>query len=1275
MYKQLSCFLLLLITGLSTHAGVERFILKWSDSIHTQDSVSFLFLENGTNDVSRDFLPIYTALLPMPSNVASVSVIVESYESQPLSEQETQIIQGNSFLKSTIELDYKIAKSGGRNFLSLVIPGIFREGNTLSKISSIELNWQVTGIKSGAGATSKRGQRVVASSQLPSGSLAKFAILKSGAQKITYETLKESNVLSGPMSSTKIGIYGGSGGMTPYLVPSAAAETTQQLPIEIVDGNDGMFGPNDYLLFYGEAGSKFYYDETEQRFLFNNNLYSDTNFVFVYTSENDPKRIQTTDNSGLTAVATLTTRTACMHHEAEIFNLLSSGRKWLGESFLPQRKLNFRLPTSHQPLENIWLRISTSTGSRSFSNNSYQIIANGDTVGQFSVPIISGASYSNKLAEKSYTTFFQDPNPELNLEILYNQDDPAATAYLDYFTVNYETTSSVKDSAILLWNRSSILNPDIYQFRVMHASNRTRVWTIDDLFQIRQLSARITGDSLFFISNTNTNREFIAFNPDQTHTPKYITNTNNVSLPSSSANLIVVTPPFFKSQANEIAKIHQQVDGLSYIVAPTELIYNHFSSGRKEAGAIRNYIKSIYDQSSGNDSLKYVLLLGTGSYDPKNRLPNNIDLVPVYESKNSIRETESYVTDDFYGVMDPGEGEFTNGDLLDLAVGRIPAKDQNEADIAVKKIKQYYNIYNEVQDNGQPYKNQESWRNKVVFVADDGDSNDHMNQADQLATIVDTELQEINVIKIYSDQFLQTESPGGKRYPDGAKAVIDNFNRGALIINYTGHGGGFGWSGERILDFNSIYQLKNKTRLPLIMTATCEFSRFDDPDRLSAGEILLFRENAGAIALFTTVRVVYSIPNFNLNKKLYQILGELSPHQSITMGELFKETKIRNNVTINDRNFTLLGDPALKLMLPNKKVEIDSLTTWNSTKTDTIKALTQGEIHGKIRATDGSIDTTFSGNVEIKIFDQKTLRKTLNNNNDGPFTYTTQESLLFKGNAGVEKGQYICPFIIPKDAISSFGKAKISAYAVDQVTHDAAGYSAAITIGGVDSLAPNDRVGPEISVYLNDSSFSFGDVVAPEPYLIANFKDESGVNLMPSNFEQNIILTLNNEINEQRILNDYYQSEKNNFKKGSLTLQLEELNTGKHTLKLAASDNYNNNSEAYTEFIIEENAELALAHVLNYPNPFTTNTSFYFEQNQRSGFLDVQIQIFTISGRIIKTILTSVDGSNPRIGPISWDGKDDFGDPIGRGVYLYKLSAKTIDGEAISTMEKLVILR
>jgi hypothetical protein len=317
----------------------------------------------------------------------------------------------------------------------------------------------------------------------------------------------------------------------------------------------------------------------------------------------------------------------------------------------------------------------------------------------------------------------------------------------------------------------------------------------------------------------------------------------------------------------------------------------------------------------------------------------------------------------------------------------------------------------------------------------------------------------------------------------------------------------------------------------------------------------------------------------------------------------------------------------------------------------------------------------FNGKIEIKIFDKKILQSTLDNELKGvTFKYNTQTSLLFKGNYTVNNGSFIADVIIPKNILLSYGNCKISLYAFDENT-DAKGFSKKYILGGSDNNAISDTEGPKINIFVHDTTFSFGGTVPPQPYFIAKLDDASGINLIPENIGKNLVLTLNKSAETEYVLNNYYQTMMDSYQNGEIQFQLKDFKTGSHTLEFIASDNYNNTSTVYSEFIIEENAEIALQHLLNYPNPFTSNTGFYFEHNQNSGTIEVSIQIYTITGKIIKTINTSLNANSKRLGPIEWNGLDDYNDPIGKGVYIYKLKVETEDGKNAEMIEKLVILK
>ncbi len=571
-----------------------------------------------------------------------------------------------------------------------------------------------------------------------------------------------------------------------------------------------------------------------------------------------------------------------------------------------------------------------------------------------------------------------------------------------------------------------------------------------------------------------------------------------------------------------------------------------------------------------------------------------------------------------------------------------------------------------------------SWRNVVCFVADDEDGNMHMeDHAEKMAVRLDTSYGYINVDKIYLDAYEQVSTSGGQRAPDVNEAINRRMDKGSLIMNYTGHGGEAGWAHERILGITDINNWENYDRLPIFITATCEFSRYDDPTRVSAGELVLLNPKGGAVALFTTARATYGSPNFQLNNAMYDFMFEKVNGEYPRFGDLIRNAKNKSgNITDNDRKFILLGDPALKLAYPEHTVNTISINNVTvSAVPDTIKALQKVTVSGQVVDANGSLLSSYNGILRPTVYDKPTEVQTLVTDPDSqPFTFKLLMAILFNGKANVTNGEFTFSFIVPKDIAYDYGYGKISYYASNENT-DATGYYKNIVIGGYDNTVPPDDQGPQIELYLNDENFAFGGITDENPVLLAYVSDSSGINTVGTGIGHDIVTTLDNDNNKSVIINDYYESDVDSYSSGVITYPFSSLSKGNHSLTLKVWDVHNNSSEAYTEFVVAESAELAIEHVLNYPNPFTTKTAFYFDHNQPGSMLEVQVQIYTVSGRLIKTIDEFVMTNGFRSDPIHWDGLDDYGDRIGRGVYLYKLRVRSQDGSFAEKLEKLVILR
>ncbi len=1118
----------------------------------------------------------------------------------------------------------------------------------------------------------------IINSVLSSGKWFKFKIPKSGVYEITYQQLKELNILSQPIAHTQLAIFSNTSEMLPFIIGSKRMEDLKEIPLQFRNLSSNTFNEFSSMIFYANADGNVKKDSSDNFIKKEINLYSDTNFIFLNIDATSNKVVN--NENTLPEETTIYDCEHYFHHEIEQTNFIRSGRDWIGDPFT-KNPIELSFPIS-PPLSNKDLKVKYRVCSRSSQllDNKISVLLEKDTISVAKMNKVSSVYYNDyvKFSTKEVTLPQYEFNDDsVNLKLYYHQESNPL-AWLDYLTVNYVERISTKHNkrTISLFTPTD-LNTKIH---VKSDLNNIDVWDISNLFNVSSIPT-INDDSGFtFVSLIDTVKKFIIVENKNYPSPDFVSHVPNQNLHNSSpSNYIIITTPEFKLEAQRLIDLHTRRDQLSGQLFFVEEIFNEFSCGRPEASGIRNFIQLLYKKGNETaDSLQYVLLMGEGSYDPKNRITNNTNPIPTFQSINSIKLTSSYVTDDFYGLLDQGEGEYLNGDLLDIAVGRLPVENENQAKLIIDKIYEYYDEYQFselIKEKEQTLLSSKgSWRNDILFIADDEDFNEHMRQSNSLSQRVDSTIRNFNAKKIFLDAYPQEASSLGKISPIANEKLIQQLHNGALIANYTGHGGERGWTSERIFLLKDISDMKNRNKLPLFMTATCEFSRFDNPENVSAGERLLLQPEGGAIALFTTVRLVFSIPNFRLNETFYKVLDASIKDGKITIGDLFRKTKVENNGGVNDRNFTLLGDPAIKLAVPLYKVQLDSLV--NSENNDSIKALSSPEIFGHIENLFGSTVNEFNGWIDITLFDKEKEITTLGDDQTaGPFTYASQEDILFKGKAFVENGRFKSQIYIPKDTRQNYGFARFSFYAVDSILGDASGNNESIVIGGTAKNASIDRNGPEINIHLDDSLFAFGDKVSSSPIFIADLFDSSGINIIPNDVGKDITLIIDERSDLNFLLNQYYQPSKSTYQKGEIIFPLEELDEGRHSLVFKVFDNQNNSSKAYTEFIIENNPQLALTNVLNYPNPFTTSTGFYFEHNQTNDVLDITIEIYTISGKLIKTISDSFDATSTRIGPVQWDGLDDFGSPIGRGVYVYKVRVINANGDKEEVIEKLVLLR
>ena len=1094
-------------------------------------------------------------------------------------------------------------------------------------------------------------------SVLATGEWYKFAINGEGIYKVDVAFLSSLGIIQNNIPSASIRLYGNGGQMLEENNAVPRTDDLRENAIQVFDGGDGIFNNSDYFLFYASGPDKWLKDSVNARFKHQKNIYSDQCYFYISIGGNG-LRVNTIP--ALTPTITINTYNARYFHELDTVNFLSSGKEWYGEEFanMPGKTITRNFPVSipglavSSPVLFISSVVSRSTGA--FSR--FDVSANNNLILQHDIAYTGTAPSDPFGVVNEQRASFINSQASLDISYKYTPGSLNAQGWLNWFEI-YTRASLTMDATqqFLFRDWQSVGSGNTGLFSLKNANSSIQVWDITNPANPQKMSAILNGSDLQFSNTCNAIHEYIAFTGTGFLLPTVIGKINNQNLHNSSiADLLIVSYPGFLSQATRLAAHHTQKDNLRCVVASTDQVFNEFSSGSPDPTAIRDFAKMYYDKAGGDSSKmpKYLLLFGDASFDFKNRITNNTNLVPCYENNVSLDPLASYTSDDFFGFLHDDDDINNPGhlNLLSIGIGRIPANTVSAARDYADKV--------------MAYTTKESfgtWRNELSFIADDGDGNLHLQDAESITTTVSNIAPVFNQAKIYLDAYKQQSGSGGSSYPDANTAINNKIYTGNLIWNYNGHGNYRRLADEVILDQDIINGWNNPNKLPLFITATCDFAPYDNPLYNSIGEDLLLRPKTGAIALMTTTRLVFSYSNRIINNNYLQVaLVPNSDGNYLSLGEATKRAK---NFTyanypdiINNRKFTLLGDPALTLGFPVNKVQTDSINGhYQSVIPDTLKALGKYTFSGRVKDAGGNFLNSFNGTVYPLIFDKPQTIYTLANE-PGSFVtgFQSQNNVLYKGKAKVINGQFTFTFIVPKDINNQFGRGKISYYATDSIK-DGNGASGNIIIGGINNNALDDKQGPIIKAWLNDEKFVNGGTSNESPVLLVRLSDSSGINTSGLGIGHNITAVLDNDNRKLFDLDGFYEADLDSYQSGKVSFQLPKLEAGYHTLKIKAWDVFNNSGEYILEFSVAKDDELSITHVLNYPNPFTTKTTFWFEHNHPGEDMQVNIRVFTVAGKLVKTFQKTINTQGNRSCDIEWDGRDDFGDRLGRGVYIYRI--------------------
>jgi hypothetical protein len=1164
-------------------------------------------------------------------------------------------------------------------------------------------------------------QRVYkATSLLTSGSWYKIAVSAPGIYKVDLSILRSLGVNTQGLSSSSIHLFGNGGGLLPEPCIGPRTDDLMENAIEVVDGGDGNFGAGDYFLFYASGPHHWTKDSVNRRFTHIKNIYTELSYYFINISGGAGRRVSL-QNGPPVANTLVSTYHWRAYHELDTVNILSSGKDWYGEEFsnIPGGVSTRSFTISPVGWDrSVPVYLSTTCMARSIGGSSHFGLAiAGAQAGSLDIGAVTDGSYDvfgRALNIQNAVLAGQGP---LTLSYQFTPGGYNAQGWLDWWEVSGQGALSLNGMAQLQfrdWN--SVGNGHIGSFALQGADVQTQVWDVTDPANPENRSGSLSGGVFNFTGDCSVLREYVAFKSDAKalpvaaatagkaegypyggangdpngadlgaaglFTPIPIGRVDNQNLHQPAlADLLIISDAALLGQAQRLAQFHTQRDHLRTLVVTSGQVYNEFAGGNPDPVALRDFVKMFYDRSGGDSTKRprYLLLFGSGSFDYKDRIAGDINAVPVYESGVSIDPLNTYTSDDFFGMLqDASNVNMLDGkSLLDVGVGRIPARTVADAAAVVDKIIHYADI-----------KTQGPWRNELTLVADDGDQNLHLQDAELFAGAIATAAPVIGVNKIYLDAYRQQSTPAGGRYPDVNQAISGDLYNGTLIWNYTGHGSNARLSNSDVLDASTVAAYNNPDKLPLFITATCDFAPHDNPLVQSIGASLLTRAGSGAIALMTTTRLVFAFSNKMINNNYYQqAMTPKADGSYYSLGDACRLTKNFTYTTqtdaVNNRKFTLLGDPALTLAFPIYKVRTTAINGkavgGGGAVPDTLKALNQVSLKGVVTDNSGAVMSSFNGVLYATVYDKPRMATTLGNN---PGSYRTefqvQDNILYKGKVPVSQGNFSVTFVVPKDINYQYGKGRISYYvgnsgATNGIGTDGNGVFTDMIIGGSGGGSAYSG-GPSIMAYLNDEKFVEGGITNANPILLLHLSDSLGINIAGTGIGHDITAVLDNNTHDPMVLNSFYEADLNTYKKGTVRYPLPQMTEGEHTLLIKAWNVANNSGQTSLTFRVVGSKKLVLTHVLNYPNPFSTHTTFWFEHNRPGDELSILVQILTVSGKLVKSIRRTINTTGNRSSDIDWDGRDDYGSKIGRGVYIYRLRVRATDGSVVDVFQKLYIL-
>lgn len=1118
-----------------------------------------------------------------------------------------------------------------------------------------------------AGGTPIFAQSWPANSVLRSGLWAEVYTGEDQIYRLSGAELQQLGLGTAPFESVKLGVWGRAAGVLNEVnQPAGEARDLYALPVRIEDGGDGQLSATEYLYFLGQSPHSWAFDSTSNRWLRPNHPYADQQTYFVTTTEGGA-RIQTqTAPSG--PVKPVVRYQHVAWSESDLVNLVGSGRTWFGDVLDYTLAKQVDLGLSKLDEQSVARFVLSGAGRSTVFGPKMELRTGHGFVGSATFQTVSGVNgdtYARQFTQ-SWTQVAVGSTWGMAEVALERSTNPAAKAWIDYVGVQADAPWSFTAGTTSVFR----LLPSDSVLQLPAAPSGTWIWRTSSSGNALN-AAEVAGSTRLLASQVAHTLWYIT--PSAARTPVLgarIPNQNLHAMPS--VDYVVFTPEAFKPAAEDLAELHRS-KGLKVAVVDVVQAYREFSGGVPDLMGLRNLLRMLWSRPTDSTKLQYLLLFGDASYDYKGRLNPKQNWVPAYESPSSMSIKTSFVSDDFFGYLDPGEGGNLGAVTLDLGIGRLPVNSLEAARGVVAKMYRY----------ADPEQSLGPWRQRVNFVTDDVDEDWEQVLtlvADRIAERVDTQHAEFDVRKLFADSYAQVSSAGNQSYPKLREDLMRSIEDGNLITTYIGHGGEVNWASEDILQIEDCRNFKNRVNLPLFITVTCEFSRYDDPLRTSAGEELIVNPEGGAVALLTTTRAVFVGGATLLTDSVFNVVLQQEDGGYQTFGQIIKKAK--NSVTAGDKlRFTLLGDPALRLNGPEQRIEVAEIEvfrpasqTWELS--DSLRALDLVRLRGRIIARDGGLDSNFDGSARIRLFDKVQPKAMLDNDNVGyEASYAFRNQLAYQGEVDVRDGIFMAQWRMPLDLVLEWGEGKLLTYAQGGL-RDAAGANSSLLLGDLALDAPVDTAGPMLRVFMDDTNFVSGGITGPRPLGLVRLADPNGINAIGAGIGHDLVGFLDENWSEPLVMNDRYQADPNTYQRGTATWPFDSLAEGVHRFTVRAWDTYNNPRQASVDFVVVSRNQLQLGAVRLFPNPTPGWTTWQVEHNATGDSLQVDWTVTDGSGRAVWAHQWVGVASSSVLQAPEWQATTPSGTPLPDGWYVAKVTVVRLrDGQKVHQADRLILIR